>query len=178
MNRVIIAALRVMNHDYEPPRPPGRQAKTGTSVRSDTTTTVGMLCGQRSMAYHIVCVVSRVYTLPTSPSIYAVVMSVSAFDGIVLRFGALRSIAVLLILGSCFLVLGCLLQRRICRVLVTGSCTARLTARVVRLNVVSRTVVRWCCTAVLRCVIGGWTYLGAGPVCVGGVYRMELMQAQ
>ncbi|CAM9947361.1 unnamed protein product [Scytosiphon promiscuus] len=46
------------------------------------------------------------------------------------------SIAVLLLLGLSFLVLGCLLQRRICRVLVTGSCTARLTARMVRLNVV------------------------------------------
>ncbi|CBN76258.1 hypothetical protein Esi_0422_0021 [Ectocarpus siliculosus] len=46
------------------------------------------------------------------------------------------SIAVLLLLGASFLVLGCLLQQRICRVLVTGSCTARLTARIVRLNVV------------------------------------------
>lgn len=47
------------------------------------------------------------------------------------------SIAALLLLGTCFLVLGCLLQRRICRVLVTVSCTPRLTARVLRLNVVS-----------------------------------------
>lgn len=46
------------------------------------------------------------------------------------------SIAALLLLGSCFLVLGCLLQRRICRVLATGSCSARLTARMLRLNVV------------------------------------------
>ncbi|CAM9140541.1 unnamed protein product [Pylaiella littoralis] len=45
------------------------------------------------------------------------------------------SVTALLFLGTCFLVLGCLMQRRICRVLVTDSCTARLTARVVRLNV-------------------------------------------
>ncbi|CAM9351318.1 unnamed protein product [Discosporangium mesarthrocarpum] len=46
------------------------------------------------------------------------------------------SIGALLILGACFLVLGCLLQRRICRVLLMGSCSRHITARVVRLNVV------------------------------------------
>ncbi|CAM9147760.1 unnamed protein product [Choristocarpus tenellus] len=46
------------------------------------------------------------------------------------------SIGALLMLGVCFLVLGCILQRRICTVLLTGSCSPRLTARVVRLNVV------------------------------------------
>eukprot|EP00752_Nemacystus_decipiens_P007394 g6612.t1 len=44
--------------------------------------------------------------------------------------------AVLLLLGVCFLVVGFFMQRRICRVLVTGRCTARLTARIFRLNVV------------------------------------------
>lgn len=47
-----------------------------------------------------------------------------------------RSIVALLLLGLSFLVLGYLLQRRICRVLVTDSCSVGLTARVVRLNVV------------------------------------------
>lgn len=47
-----------------------------------------------------------------------------------------RSIVALLLLGLSFLVLGSLLQRRICRVLVTHSCSVGLTARVVRLNVV------------------------------------------
>lgn len=49
-----------------------------------------------------------------------------------------RSIVVLLLLGLSFLVLGSLLQRRICRVLLTDSCSVGLTARVVRLNVVRR----------------------------------------
>ena len=51
--------------------------------------------------------------------------------------GRPHSGAVLLLLGVCFLVVGFFMQRRICIVLVTGSCTARLTARIFRLNVVS-----------------------------------------
>lgn len=50
----------------------------------------------------------------------------------------LASIFVLLFLGACFMVLGCLVQRRICRVLVTTTCTPRTTASVVQLNVVSQ----------------------------------------
>ena len=53
-----------------------------------------------------------------------------------MRLWFARSIVALLLLGLSFLVLGSLLQRRICRVLVTDSCSVGLTARVVRLNVV------------------------------------------